>query len=115
VARPIFFLAPGELVSINANTGAGKLVVRRRIERTGTISDPATVDEYVRSLIQVLGDKPNAEATGLGLTYSQVVSVLQRMCKGRDIRAKFVLQEATDAERIFDSSVTSGRPDMPGS
>lgn len=115
VTRPIFFLAPGELVSINAPTREDMLTVRRKIPRTNTTSDAAKIDEYARSLIQVLGNTANPEATGLGLTYGQVVAVLQRLCKGQDIRARFVLQEVADTERIFDSAVTSGRPDMPGS
>ena len=115
VARPIFFLAPGELVSINANTETGKLTVRRKIPRTNTTSDAATIDHYARSLIRLLGETPNPEATGLGLTYSQVVAVLQRLCTARNIRARFVLQEAQDAATMFDSAITSGRPDMPES
>jgi hypothetical protein len=54
-------------------------------------------------------------ATGLGLTYGQVVAVLQQLCKEQCIPARFVLQESKVDERIYDLGVTSGRSDMPGS
>ena len=53
----------------------------------------------------------NGEVKGLGLTYSQVVGVLQRMCEAGDIPAEFRLQSLPEAERIYERAETIGRPD----
>ena len=115
VCRPVYFESPDELVTINAFGDSDKLTVFRRIQRTGTISDPFKVDRSVHSLIETLASLPlpgdDKEIMGLGLTYSQVVGVLYRMCKHGDIPAKFVLQQAPDLERIYKGAATVGRPD----
>ncbi len=116
VSCPIYFEPPDELVTINAFPDSDKLTVFRKIPRTGAPSEPLEVDKSVRSLIEILGSRPEMDddgnIMGLGLTYSQVVSVIYRMCEEGDIPAKFVLQEVPALQRIYQRTTTVGRPDM---
>lgn len=69
-------------------------------------------------LIRVLGGMPrpdpkSLEVPGLGLTYSQVVTIVSDMCKKGHIRAKFVLQPLPHMRRIYKMTPSGGRPDRP--
>jgi hypothetical protein len=116
VVCPVFFESPDELVTVNALSDSEKLTVFRKIPRTTTMSEPFEVAPYVRLLVETLGSRPemddDGKIAGLGLTYSQVVGVLYRMCKEGDIPAKFVLQETPDMQKIYRAVGTAGRPDM---
>ena len=118
VARPIYFESSEELVTANAFSNSKTLTVFRKIPRRGGISEPFQIDFMVRSLVKTLGSQAergnDGKIMGLGLTYSQVVGVLYRMCKAGDIPAKFVLQEAPGLQRIYQGAATVGRPDMIG-
>ena len=118
VQRPVFYNAPDDLVTVHGDK-AGRITVVRKIQQTGGYSEPLTVDPSVRSLVTALGTLPEVttirKPAGLGLTYGQVVSVLYRMCKEGDIRAEFRLQQLPDVQRIYQDTVTVGRPDTPGS
>ena len=120
VADNVFFEAPGKLVTINANAGDKKLTVVRKTPRTGRLSPPFECDFDVRSLIRVLGRSPRPDAIsrdiqGLGLTYSQTLSVLYKMCEEGHINAKFVLQKPPAVGKIYRRNVGRvGRPDKPG-
>ena len=93
------------------------LMVYRKIPRTGTYSAPLWIDFRVRTLVQTLGGpaKPglNRRVDGLGMTYSQVLSILYGMCKTGATKAKFVLEPPRSSRRMFGQAVTIGRPDMP--
>ncbi len=119
IRRPIFFESPGQLLTVNAFNDSNGLTVFRKIPHAGRISDPVDVDAMVDKFIELLGSKPELDdagkATGLGLTYSQVVGILYRMCHEGDIPGKFVLQQAEGLQRIYKDTATVGRPDMPGS
>ncbi|MCD6304147.1 MAG: flagellar basal body P-ring protein FlgI [Planctomycetes bacterium] len=95
-----------------------RLMVFRVIPRTGGISEPFYIPFLVRSLVQVLGQPAERDADGkikgLEMTYGQVVSVLFRLCRHKDIPARFVLQPPPGRARIYRGAGTVGRPDMPG-
>jgi hypothetical protein len=117
VVRPVYFESPDEVVTINAFSENDKLTLFRKIPVTGLISDPFETDPSVRSLVVALGTRPEPGPDGkvrsLGLTYSQVVGVLYRLCREGDIRAKFVLQQSPALQRIRTGAAAVGRPDMP--
>jgi len=119
VSRPLFFCAPDDMVTLNANTAQSKLTVFRKIPRTGTSSGSFQIDSYVRTLVQTLGsmvdpDK-NGQIQGLGVNYSQVLAVLQRLCQRGDVPARFVLQQPPGVRDMYQDVMSTGRPDMPGS
>jgi hypothetical protein len=108
---------PDELITVNASqrNGDDKLLVYRKVPRTGRVSDPFYVSFSVPRFIRTLADPPERDARtgkikGLGLTYGQVVSVLHRMCEAGHINARFILQEYPEA-RV--AAPTALRPDVP--
>lgn len=100
------------------NEDANKtIMVFRRLPRGNRKSPPLNIAPLVEELIATLGRRPergaDGKVEGLGLTYCQVVGVLQGMCKAGHIPAKFVLQRAPAVQRIYSSATGIGRPDMP--
>jgi len=117
VQRPVFFSAPGDVVTVNANGSDKRLMLYRKMPRTGDFSENLFTDFSVRSLIVTLGSMPERgqddRIKGLGLTYSQVVGVLYRMCRANDIQAKFRLQGLSSMRKIYSGTSSVGRPDTP--
>lgn len=116
VAKPMFFNSPDDMVTINAFFDSDNLSVFRKIPRTDTVSETFKVDFFVRSLVKTMGMPAkldeNGKVEGLGLTYSQVVGVLYRLCEQKHIRAKFVLQPLPGMQKIYQSVISEGRPDV---
>jgi len=117
MARPLFFCAPEDTVTVNANNASDKVTVFRKIPRSGANSKAFRIDPYVRSLVQTLGNLPYEDAEGeihgLGVNYSQILGVLQRLCKRGDVPARFVLQPLPGVQDLYQDVMTTGRPDMP--
>jgi len=117
LSRPVFFKADDDLVTVDAGEDDEKVQVFRRVPWTGRMSESFDIDFYVRDLIRLLGTRPvpdvEGRVHGLGLTYGQVVRVLQRMCSEGDIPGKFVLQPPPEVHRILRDAARTGRPDMP--
>ncbi len=118
IKKPLFFNSHDDLVTINAAESDSKLLIFRKIPRSGGLSEDFRVDFNVHSLIMVMGDvpEPNIDGNikGLGLTYSQVVGVLYRMCRAGDISAKFVLQPPPALRERYQSALMGSEPqDMP--
>ncbi len=115
VRRPLFFSAPDDFVIINGPDKTGPLSLLRKIPRTGRLSGMLQAEPQVSALIKKLTAPAeldlNGEVKGLGLTYSQIVGVLQRMCEAGHIPAEFRLQSLPEAERIYKRAETIGRPD----
>jgi flagellar basal body P-ring protein FlgI len=120
IRRPIFFAAPEDLVTLSAAEGDEKLTVFRKVPRTGRSSEVFQVEPLLSDLVRLLGTLPTRGPSeekfyGLGLTYSQVVGVLYRLCKSGDVPAEFRLQVLPDIRRIYaQGAAPLGRPDMPG-
>lgn len=119
VRRPLFFNAPGDVVTVHASSPEDELSIFRVIPRTGRNSQTFQAAPRVEDLVRLMGTMPDpgtqSSIYGLGLTYGQVVGILQRMCQEKDIQAEFRLQVLPEVQKIYKGSVTVGRPDMPGS
>ena len=118
VRLPVFYCAGDELVTLNANNKQRKISAYRKMPGTGEMSKPALeVDPTVKDLVKTLGTlptvKPDGSVDGLGLTYSQVLGVLNDLCKAGHIPGKFVLQTAPEIQRIYLNNPAVDRPDMP--
>lgn len=110
----VFYNAPDDLVTINANLGQADIEIVRKVGPRGLFSDTIKCDYQVQSLITTLGMLPlkdvDGKIPGVGLTYSQVVAVTQAMCRSHTIPARFDLQTEPGQEKMKSSQ---GRPDMP--
>lgn len=117
VLRPMFYSAPDELVVASLRASDEKMLVFRKVPRTGRFSDEFRVEPRVAALVETLGSTPQRELDGqikgLGLTYSQLVGVLHGMCREGDIPARFVLQDMPGVRKIYEGAATVGRPDTP--
>ena len=117
VQSPVFFNGPRDVVTVNAGKGQKKLMLYRRIPRTGGFSDNLFTDFSVKSLIMTMGSLPEPgpddQFKGLGLTHSQVVGALYRMCQTNDIQAKFRLQRLSGLQQLYSDTLSIGRPDVP--
>ncbi|MFW6154931.1 MAG: flagellar basal body P-ring protein FlgI [Planctomycetota bacterium] len=116
VRRPIFFTTPDQLVTINANHESDLLEVYRRVGAQERLSETLTIAPDLKTLILTLGRTPEPDVHGhcesLGLTYSQVVSVLYRLCEsesGKQVRAEFVLQSPDRIDTIDPGQMPRGR------
>jgi hypothetical protein len=121
VSHPVYYAAPDDVATLLAKPEDKELCVFRRVGASHQLTDMMHVPFDVRSLAQVLGTRPRKERDGsyygLGLTYSQVVGVLYRLCQEgpqRRIPAEFVLQRAGEAGRIYAGPERVSRPDSTG-
>jgi hypothetical protein len=92
------------------------VVMFRRLADSEEISKKYRIPFRVWPLIRVLGARPRPDVDtgmvpGLGLSYSQVVGTLCRMCKENNIHAKFILQPLPELQRIYQLTPSEGRPD----
>jgi flagellar basal body P-ring protein FlgI len=110
----LFYNAPEDLVTINANLGQKDVEIVRKVGAKGRLSDTIKCDYQVQSLVTTLGTLPRRDADGripgVGLTYSQVVGVLKALCDNHTIPARFDLQIEPWQDRM---NASQGRPDMP--
>jgi len=117
VVKPVFFNGRDDTVILNAAKNDEELIVFRKIPRSGAYSDEFRIDFSVSSLVATLGNLPehddDGKIKGLGLTYSQVVSAVSRMCEEGDIPGRFILQQMPSVQKIYESATTVGRPDTP--
>lgn len=92
------------------------VVVYRKLAGGEDISKKYRIPYRVWPLIRVMASRPRPDSEtgmvpGLGLSYSQVVGTLSRLCKENSIRAKFILQPLPELRRIYQLTPTEGRPD----
>lgn len=126
IASPVFFESSDGLITLynkpadpdaeNPVAQQPHLVVSRKLS-DGSMSKKFAVPFKVLPLIEVLGSRPRPDLhgniDGLGLTYSQVVGVLQQLCRQNVIQAKFVLQPLSNIHTIYRMTPSMGRPDQP--
>lgn len=115
VSRPLFFSTTDDLVTARCGEGEQKVTVFRKV--IDRFSDSYEIDPTVLALVLKLGTRPTMEddgsIRGLGLSYSQIVSVLYQMCEKGDIAAKFSLQQLAPTQTIYDANAPAGRLDAP--
>jgi len=126
IANPMFYSSPDELVTVfskkkdltakDPDERKDHIVVYRKLSNSNEISKKFRIGFSVWELIRTMGATPRpsvetGQTVGLGLTYSQVVGTLCRMCKQKSIPAKFVLQPLPEMQRIYRTAPSVGRPD----
>jgi hypothetical protein len=118
VARPVFCNSPDGDVTVHAEAGEDQLKVYRHVGAKKVLSDEQLVKPDVESLVLALGSEPEKDNAGkyrgLGLSYSQVVGVIYRLCKddnGKPVPAEFILQKPGKQDTIGTGVTPVGRPD----
>ena len=120
VRQPVFFTSPDGILTIHAEKNDKLLHAFRKVGAEKRLSEIFDIPFDVPSLVTTLGQIPSkgtdGKVRGLGLTYSQVVGVLYRLCDEKDktIPAKFVLQQTDELKRILQGTSAVGRPDSAG-
>ncbi len=117
IRLPVFYSPGDELVTVNASDKDKAVVVYRKLPRGAGNSAPFNVDPLAEQLAKTLAMRAepgiDGKVQGLGLSYSQVVGVLQGMCQAGHIPARFVLQQPPAIRRIYSAATGVGRPDTP--
>lgn len=97
VEIPIFYVHPQEWVTLNARSARDDLMVMSRppLSRARTLQ--TTVPPRAADLIAALGDLPvkndAGRLGGVGLTYAQVVNIIDELCREGAIPARLVLEQ----------------------
>lgn len=113
VETPLFYAHPRELVTLNATESSGDITVLARERYGKTITEPVIIPPRVADLIAALADQPRRDEAGrmrgVGLAMSQVVQVLDALCREGSIEARLVMEEI-DLERLMGPRETPERP-----
>lgn len=113
VDTPLFYAHPRELVTLNATETGGDITVLARERYGKPISDPVVIPPRVADLIAALADRPTRDEAGrlrgVGLAMSQVVQILDALCRDGTIDARLVMEQV-DLDRLM-GRPTSERPE----
>jgi hypothetical protein len=114
IKLPLFYTHPQDWVTINAKDAAGDLTVfcrsRTRNRLSDTLKIPPRVDELVRALAAPPVADDSGTLKGLGLHYSLVIEVLDKLCKQGNIPATLVLEQ-TSGPDLIGPTPTEERPE----
>ena len=110
---PVFYVHPGQAVTINAGESDTQLTVVRRTRFRKLTSPPMPVSFVVADLVRKLGDDPTGdsdEERGLAMSYDQVIRVLHTLCANQVIDAKFIFDRPSITD-VFGPMKPQGRPE----
>jgi hypothetical protein len=98
----IFVESPDKNIVINARPGEKHMSVMRRLPGQPRLVGPLLSTHELTDVIRTLCEDPQLEATpllrpGLGASYSDMVSVLSKMCRIGAVRAEFKTGDLTEA------------------
>jgi hypothetical protein len=85
--------SPGGLVTLTARAGDNGVSVVRRLASRRTRSASVRSSREVRDIIRTLGGDPTAAArrqpAGLGVSYTEITALLERVCAAKVVDAQF--------------------------
>ncbi len=101
---PFFYLHPSRAVSLSAAAGADQVTLVRRTPY-GQVSEPFQLPLDLVEMIRFMGDTAEPDENtgkirGLGLSYTQVLEVIQAMCNAKAVPARLEIQSATLADSL---------------
>jgi flagellar basal body P-ring protein FlgI len=101
---PFFYLHPSRVVSISAAAGAEQATMVRRTPY-GQVSEPFQLPLDLVEMIRFMGDTAEPDENtgkirGLGLSYAQVLEVIQALCNAKAVQARLEIQSATLADSL---------------
>ncbi len=116
VQTPMFYAHPDDRIIINASSAGEELHISYRLPLSTRRAEPMTCAANVSELIAALAELPrkyDADAqVGAGLHYSQVIAVLDRLCRDGTIPARLVL-EHTSLDEILGPQPERPEADEP--
>jgi len=101
---PFFYLHPSRAVSVSAESGKDTVTLVRR-SPFGQVSEPFELPLDLGGMIRFMGDtaepdKNTGKIRGLGLSYSQVLEVVQALSNSKATPARLEIQNATLADSL---------------
>ncbi|RKY08191.1 MAG: hypothetical protein DRP66_05130 [Planctomycetota bacterium] len=104
----IFVESEGKDIVINARPGEKYVSVMRRLANRPKLVGPLLAGRDVSDIIQALCGDPDVERRpmtrrGLGVSYSDIISLLSKMCDTGAVKADFVAGEMTTAGSFLEN------------
>jgi flagellar basal body P-ring protein FlgI len=101
---PFFYLHPSHAISVSAEAGKDQVTLVRRAP-FGQVSEPFQVPLDLGQMIHFMGDTAEVDENtgkvrGLGLSYTEVLDVLQAMCKAKAVPARLEIQSASLSDSL---------------
>lgn len=95
---PFFYLHPSRVVSLSAEPGKDQVTIVRRTP-FGQVSEPFKLPLDLGEMVHFMGDiaepdEGTGKVRGLGLSYTEVLEVIQAMCNARSVPAQLEIQSA---------------------
>jgi hypothetical protein len=112
VNLPVFYNHPRETVTLNAVDGMSEITVLCRERQNRRVSERLSVPARVVDLIVALADLPRKDdggrLRGIGLCYSQVIQVLDALCRDGTITARLALEQTSISDLLGPTGVPPG-------
>ena len=95
---PFFYLHPSRALSLSVEAGKDQITMVRRTP-FGQVSEPFNLSLDLGEMIHFMGDiaepdENSGKVRGLGLSYTQVLEVIQAMCNAKALPARLEIQSA---------------------
>ena len=112
--KGIYVESADRSVIINAPAGAGHVSVMRKLANRPRLVGPVSSSYDLTDVIRTLCENPAIEGrpqmrSGLGASYSDMVSVLSKMCSVEAIKAEYIASDLTDAGSFVERVVSNDR------
>jgi flagellar basal body P-ring protein FlgI len=95
--QDIFIESDNGNIIINALPDENKISIMRKHPVTGELMGPLKTSFRLADVIRILGDEPapedNKKRPGLGVSYSEIVELLKKMCNKGAVKAVFASSE----------------------
>ena len=105
--QDIFIESDDGDIIINALPDENKISIMRKHPITGELMGPLKTSFRLVDVVKALGDEPSPEdeklRSGLGISYSEIVELLKKMCDKGAVDAVFASSEPPDISAIIDS------------
>lgn len=115
LSRPMITSAFGDRLLLSADSPGSTVRMRYTNPRTGQVMTLDRVPEDLGEFIEFMARKtgPEEPRPGLGLTYSEVVTVLYELSKQGGVQAAFATEEDRLRAEIFEAARTTMLSDRP--
>ena len=104
IGLPLFYNHPDDWVTLNALEDHGDISIICRTRDGRLMTEPLMIPARVGELLQALAETPpkgrNDQQRGIGLSYTNIVQVLDALCSSGAIQATLALQKTAIADLL---------------